>query len=54
MAALLRIAELLVALLLVAWTVIFPLATLLSLAITLPMIALFARAAPVRARAAAA
>lgn len=52
MAVLLRLAELLVALLLVAWTVIFPLATLLSLAVTLPMIALVARATPVRVRAA--
>jgi hypothetical protein len=43
MKLLLRAAELIVALLLVAWTVIFPLATLLSLAITLPMIALVAR-----------
>jgi hypothetical protein len=42
MKMLLRAAELLVALLLVAWTVIFPLATLLSLVVTLPMIALAA------------
>lgn len=42
MKMLMRAAELLVALLLVAWTVIFPLATLLSLAVTLPLIALVA------------
>ena len=50
-AALLRLAELLVALLLVAWTVVFPLATLLSLLLTLPLIGLLAwRSAPLRAR----
>jgi hypothetical protein len=53
MKLLLRAAELIVALLLVAWTVIFPVATLLSLVITLPMIALVAWAAPVRGRAGA-
>lgn len=51
MAALLRLAELLVALLFIAWTVVFPLATLLSLLLTLPLVGLFAwHAAPLRAR----
>lgn len=51
MALLLWLAELLVGLLLVAWTVLFPLATLLSLGLTLPLLGLLAwRAAPLRAR----
>lgn len=41
MTLVLRIAELLVCLLLVAWTVVFPLATLLSLALSLPLFLLF-------------
>gem|GEM_PF-5704928 len=44
MALLLRGAELLVCLLLIVWTLIFPLATVVSLAVTLPTIGLFARA----------
>ncbi len=49
---LLRLAELLVFLLLVAWTVVFPLATLLSVLLTLPIAALFwKRLAPVAVRA---
>lgn len=44
MAFLLRLAELAVCLLLVVWTMIFPVATLLSLAVTLPLFALAYRA----------
>ena len=54
MIGLLRLAELLVFALLVVWTVIFPLATLLSLLLTLPLSLLIAAPpAPVRARSAA-
>lgn len=46
---LLRIAELALVLFLVAWTVVFPVATLLSLLITLPLVLIIsARAARVR------
>ncbi len=38
-----RAVELLLCALLVVWTMIFPLATLLSLAVTLPLFALFSR-----------
>jgi hypothetical protein len=37
--ALLRLIELLACLMIVAWTVVFPLATLLSLLMTLPLLA---------------
>lgn len=48
---LLRLAELLVALLLIVWTVVFPLATLISVLLTLPLAALFWKhLAPVPAR----
>ena len=50
MTTLVRAAEMLVTLLLVVWTVVFPLATLLSLAVTLPLIALIARAPARRTR----
>lgn len=51
MALLLRIAELLICGLLIVWTMIFPLATLLSLAFTLPLFALLGNRQPVAARA---
>ena len=41
MPMLLRLAALIVCLMFVAWTVVFPLATLLSLLVTLPLLALF-------------
>ena len=46
MPVLLRLAALIVCLMFVAWTVVFPLATLLSLAVTLPLLALFIPPAP--------
>ena len=42
MSALLRLVQLLVCLLFIAWTVVFPLATLLSLMLTVPFVLLFA------------
>jgi hypothetical protein len=51
MPALLRAAELLVVLMLIVWTVVFPLATLISLLVTLPIIAIVtARPARLRLR----
>lgn len=46
MSVLLRLAALIVCLMFVAWTVVFPLATLLSLLVTLPLLALFVAPAP--------
>lgn len=43
MSAVLRLAELLVCVLFVGWTVVFPLATLLSLMLTLPLLAILFR-----------
>lgn len=46
MPMLLRLAELIACLMFVAWTMVFPLATLLSLLVTLPLLALFVAPAP--------
>jgi hypothetical protein len=43
---LLRLSELIVGLIFIAWTVVFPLATLLSLLVTLPLLALFVAPPP--------
>ena len=43
---LLRLAELIACLIFIAWTVVFPLATLLSLLVTLPLLALVVAPAP--------
>lgn len=50
MAWLLKLAELIVGLLLVAWTLVFPLATLLSLMVTIPLAALAMRPVTLRSR----
>ncbi len=51
MSALLRTIELLLCLLLIVWTMVFPLATLLSLLLTIPLFLLIApRYAPARSR----
>lgn len=42
MSAVLRLVQLIVCLMFIAWTVVFPLATLLSLMLTLPLLLLFA------------
>lgn len=46
MLVLLRLAELIACLIFIAWTVVFPLATLLSLLVTLPLLALVVAPTP--------